>query len=119
MATLKKIQAPGFYDRLGAQTSRLVNGLAAAAKDAGVPFSADSVGGMFGIYFLPERPHGFADVMKADQHAFNTFFHGMLDRGCYFAPSTFEAGFVSIAHTDEVIDSTIAAAREVFASMAK
>ena len=119
MATLKKIQAPGFYDRLGAQTSRLVKGLAAAAKDAGVPFSADSVGGMFGIYFLPERPHGFADVMKADQHAFNTFFHGMLDRGCYFAPSTFEAGFVSIAHTDEVIDSTIAAAREVFASMAK
>lgn len=119
MATLRKIQAPGFHDRLAAQTSRLVTGLEAAAKEAGVPFCADSVGGMFGIYFLPERPHGFSDVMKADQKAFNTFFHGMLERGCYFAPSTFEAGFVSIAHTDEVIDSTVAAAREVFASMAK
>ncbi len=119
MATLRKIQAPGFHDRLAAQTSRLVTGLEAAAKEAGVPFCADSVGGMFGIYFLPERPHGFSDVMKADQKAFNAFFHGMLERGCYFAPSTFEAGFVSIAHTDEVIDSTVAAAREVFASMAK
>ena len=119
MATLRKIQAPGFHDRLAAQTSRLVTGLEAAAKEAGVPFCADSVGGMFGIYFLPERPHGFSDVMKADQKAFNAFFHGMLERGCYFAPSTFEAGFVSIAHTDEVIDSTVTAAREVFASMAK
>ncbi len=119
MATLRKIQAPGFHDRLAAQTSRLVTGLEAAAKEAGVPFCADSVGGMFGIYFLPERPHGFSDVMKADQKAFNAFFHGMLEHGCYFAPSTFEAGFVSIAHTDEVIDSTVAAAREVFASMAK
>lgn len=119
MATLKKIQAPGFYDRLGAQTKRLVEGLQAAAQAAGVPFTADSVGGMFGLYFLPQRPQGFADVMKADKNAFNTFFHGMLDRGHYFAPSTFEAGFVSIAHTDEVIDKTIADAREVFASMAK
>ena len=119
MATLKKIQAPGFYDRLGAQTKRLVEGLQAAAQAAGVPFTADSVGGMFGLYFLPQRPQGFADVMKADKNAFNTFFHGMLDRGHYFAPSTFEAGFVSITHTDEVIDKTIADAREVFASMAK
>ena len=119
MATLKKIQAPGFYDRLGAQTKRLVEGLQAAAQAAGVPFTADSVGGMFGLYFLPKRPQGFADVMKADKNAFNTFFHGMLDRGHYFAPSTFEAGFVSITHTDEVIDKTIADAREVFTSMAK
>ena len=108
-----------FYDRLGAQTKRLVEGLQAAAQAAGVPFTADSVGGMFGLYFLPQRPQGFADVMKADKNAFNTFFHGMLDRGHYFAPSTFEAGFVSITHTDEVIDKTIADAREVFASMAK
>lgn len=119
MATLKKIQAPGFYDRLSTQTTRLVRGLEAAAKEAGVTFCADSVGGMFGIYFLPERPTGFADVMKADQQAFGHFFHGMLERGYYFAPSTFEAGFVSITHNDAVIDTTIEAAREVFASMAK
>ncbi|MDR3771554.1 MAG: glutamate-1-semialdehyde 2,1-aminomutase [Sutterella sp.] len=119
MATLKEIQRPGFYDELGGQTKKLVDGLTAAARDAGVPFSADSVGGMFGIYFLPERPTGFADVMKADQQAFNRFFHEMLGRGVYFAPSTFEAGFVSIAHTDDVIAQTVEAARGAFAEVAK
>ena len=119
MATLKEIQRPGFYDELGGQTKKLVDGLTAAARDAGVPFSADSVGGMFGIYFLPERPTGFADVMKADQQAFNRFFHEMLGRGVYFAPSTFEAGFVSIAHTDDVIAQTVEAARSAFAEVAK
>lgn len=119
MATLKEIQRPGFYDELGDQTKKLVDGLTAAARDAGVPFSADSVGGMFGIYFLPERPTGFADVMKADQQAFNRFFHEMLGRGVYFAPSTFEAGFVSIAHSDDVIAQTVEAARGAFAEVAK
>lgn len=119
MATLKEIQRPGFYDELGGQTKKLVDGLTVAARDAGVPFSADSVGGMFGIYFLPERPTGFADVMKADQQAFNRFFHEMLGRGVYFAPSTFEAGFVSIAHTDDVIAQTVEAARGAFAEVAK
>ena len=119
LATLKGIQAPGFHDRLSASAARLVQGLTAAAKDAGVTFCADSVGGMFGLYFLPEIPHGFADVMKADTDMFNRFFHGMLQRGVYFAPSTFEAGFVSIMHTDEVIDATVAAARETFAEIAK
>lgn len=119
MATLKEIQRPGFYDELGGQTKKLVDGLTAAARDAGVPFSADSVGGMFGIYFLPERPTGFADVMKADQQAFNRFFHEMLGRGVYFAPSTFEAGFVSIAHSDDVIAQTVEAARSAFAEVAK
>ncbi len=119
MATLKEIQRPGFYDELGGQTKKLVDGLTAAAREAGVPFSADSVGGMFGIYFLPERPTGFADVMKADQQAFNRFFHEMLGRGVYFAPSTFEAGFVSIAHTDDVIAQTVEAARGAFAEVAK
>lgn len=119
MATLKEIQRPGFYDELGGQTKKLVDGLTAAARDAVVPFSADSVGGMFGIYFLPERPTGFADVMKADQQAFNRFFHEMLGRGVYFAPSTFEAGFVSIAHTDDVIAQTVEAARGAFAEVAK
>lgn len=119
MATLKEIQRPGFYDELGGQTKKLVDGLTASARDAGVPFSADSVGGMFGIYFLPERPTGFADVMKADQQAFNRFFHEMLGRGVYFAPSTFEAGFVSIAHSDDVIAQTVEAARGAFAEVAK
>lgn len=119
MATLKEIQRPGFYETLGGQTRKLAEGLCAAAHEAGVPFSADSVGGMFGIYFLPECPKGFADVMKADQNAFNCFFHGMLDRGVYFAPSTFEAGFVSIQHDDEIIGRTIEAARGAFADVAK
>lgn len=119
LATLKGIQTPGFHDRLSASAARLVQGLTAAAKDAGVTFCADNVGGMFGLYFLPEIPHGFADVMKADTDMFNRFFHGMLQRGVYFAPSTFEAGFVSIMHTDDVIDATVAAARETFAEIAK
>lgn len=119
MATLKEIQRPGFYDELGGQTKKLVKGLTATAREAGVPFSADSVGGMFGIYFLPKRPTGFADVMKADQQAFNRFFHEMLSRGVYFAPSTFEAGFVSITHTDDIIAQTVEAARGAFAEVAK
>ena len=118
LATLKKIQRPGFHEELARRTSRLVHGLADAAREAGVEFSADSVGGMFGIYFLPQAPRGFSDVMKANQPLFNRFFHGMLKRGVYFAPSTFEAGFVSIAHDDAVIDATIAAARETFAEIA-
>ena len=117
LATLKGIQAPGFHNRLSAQTAKLVAGLTYAAHDAGIQFCADSVGGMFGLYFLPEIPHGFNDVMKADTELFAKFFHGMLDRGVYFAPSTFEAGFVSITHTDEVIDATIRAARETFAEI--
>ena len=118
LATLKKIQRPGFHEELARRTSRLVHGLADAAREAGVEFSADSVGGMFGIYYLPQAPRGFSDVMKANQPLFNRFFHGMLKRGVYFAPSTFEAGFVSIAHDDAVIDATIAAARETFAEIA-
>lgn len=120
MATLKAIQAPGFYDKLSTQTAKLISGLTAAAREAGIEnFCGDSVGGMFGIYCLPEQPHGFADVMKADQKLFDRFFHGMLEHGVYFAPSTFEAGFVSIAHDDAVIDKTVNAAREVFADIAK
>ena len=114
LATLKLIQEPGFYEKLGGQAQKLIAGLTEAAREAGVPFCGDSVGGMFGIYFLENIPKGFADVMKADQNHFNQFFHGMLERGVYFAPSTFEAGFVSIQHTDEVIERTIEAARATF-----
>lgn len=117
LATLEAIQAPGFHDKLTAQTHKLVTGLTAAARDASVEFCADHVGGMFGLYFLPEPPKGFADVMKADTARFNAFFHGMLERGVYFAPSTFEAGFISILHDDAVIEETVSAAREVFAEI--
>lgn len=120
LATLRLIQTPGFYEKLGSQTEKLIAGLTAAAREAGIEnFCGDSVGGMFGIYCLPEQPKGFADVMKADQALFNSFFHGMLERGVYFAPSTFEAGFVSITHDDGVIEKTIEAARETFADIAK
>ena len=120
LATLRLIQAPGFYEKLSAQTEKLIAGLTAAAREAGIEnFCGDSVGGMFGIYCLPTQPTGFADVMKADQKLFNSFFHGMLNRGVYFAPSTFEAGFVSITHDDAVIEKTIEAARETFADIAK
>ena len=118
LATLKLIQQPGFYDRLSAQTSRLIEGLKAAADQAGVTFSARSVGGMFGLYFLDKCPEGFADVMKSDTKRFNVFFHSMLDQGVYFAPSVFEAGFVSITHSDEVIDKTVEAAKVAFEKVA-
>ncbi len=115
LASLKLLREPGFYENLSARTTQLVAGLAAAANDAGVSFSADSVGGMFGVYFSAAVPKSFADVMASDRDAFNRFFHAMLDAGHYFAPSAFEAGFVSAAHTAADIDETIAAARKVFA----
>ena len=106
LATLKAIQAPGFYERLAGRTRALVDGLSAAARKAGVGFSAQSVGGMFGIYFAATPPDSFASVMKCDKEAFNRFFHRMLDGGVYFAPSAFEAGFVSAAHSEADIDRT-------------
>jgi glutamate-1-semialdehyde 2,1-aminomutase len=115
LATLRALAAPGFYARLSASTTRLVTGLQQAAKDANVTFCADSVGGMFGLYFAATPPTRFNEVMKMDKDAFNRFFHAMLDRGIYLAPSAFEAGFVSAAHSDADIDATIEAAREVFA----
>ncbi len=117
MATLKLIQEPGFYTRLAASSKRLVDGLAGAAKEAGITFCADSVGGMFGMYFSEDVPSGYAEMMAGDKGRFNAFFHGMLDEGVYFAPAAFEAGFVSAQHTDAVIDETIAAARRVFAKL--
>ncbi|MDQ8023269.1 MAG: glutamate-1-semialdehyde 2,1-aminomutase [Moraxellaceae bacterium] len=117
LATLKLISAPGFYDLLEARTRRLADGLQQAARDAGCVFSAQAVGGMFGLYFSAEPPTTFAGVMAADRERFNRFFHAMLDAGHYFAPSAFEAGFVSAAHTDDDIHATIAAARSAFASL--
>lgn len=116
LATLKLTRAPGFYETLSARTKRLTDGLVAAAKKHGVVFSAQSVGGMFGLYFAPECPATYDAVLACDKEAFNRFFHAMLDAGHYFAPSAFEAGFVSAAHTDADIDATIAAADAVFAA---
>src|SRR5512134_98854 len=119
LATLRKIQRPGFYEELTRVTRSLVDKLVAAAGNAapGLAFSGDSLGGMFGIYFAAAVPTGYSDVMKADKNCFNRFFHAMLDRGVYLAPSAFEAGFVSIAHDDSVIEATAVAAREAFAAI--
>jgi glutamate-1-semialdehyde 2,1-aminomutase len=118
LATLKLIQRPGFYDALAAHTTRLMDGLVAAAKPSGVPFCADSVGGMFGIYFAAAVPQTYAQIMAMDKNRFNAFFHAMLGRGVYLAPSAFEAGFVSAAHDDAVIAQTLDAARASFAAIA-
>lgn len=118
MSTLKLIQAPGFYETLTAQTERLVKGLSDAAKAAEIPFCADAVGGMFGLYFAEAVPGSYAEMMACDKTRFNTFFHAMLDLGIYLAPSAFEAGFVSAQHDDGIIDMTLDAARKAFASMA-
>jgi glutamate-1-semialdehyde 2,1-aminomutase len=115
LATLAAIQAPGFYEGLGERTRALTDGLAAAAAKAGVPFSAQSIGGMFGIYFAAKAPRSYSEVMACDKEAFNRFFHRMLDAGVYFAPSAFEAGFVSAAHSAEDIRQTVDAAARAFA----
>jgi glutamate-1-semialdehyde 2,1-aminomutase len=119
LATLKLVQAPGFYEKLGATTVALTEGLAVAAKKHNVVFSAQAVGGMFGIYFRAKVPTSFAEVMECDKEAFNRFFHAMLGHGVHFAPSAYEAGFVSAAHTEQDIGATVRAAEAVFASLGK
>jgi len=114
LATLQLVQEPGFYDRLSARTRQFVEGLCAAAEEKGVKFSAQSVGGMFGVYFSEKPPASYAEVMQSDKEAFNRFFHHMLDEGIYLAPSAFEAGFVSAAHGEAEIEKTLAAARKAF-----
>ncbi len=119
LATLKLIQAPGFYESLTAKTKALCDGLVGAAKKHGVAFSAQSVGGMFGLYFADACPGTYDAVLACDKEAFNRFFHAMIDAGHYFAPSAFEAGFVSAAHSEADIAGTIAAADSYFASLTK
>jgi len=118
LETLKLIQAPDFHAKLTAKTKKLVDGLVAVAKEAGVVFSAQSVGGMFGLYFSERCPTSFAEVMQTNKENFNLFFHSMLDAGIYLGPSAFEAGFVSAAHTDDDIAFTLAAAKKAFAAVA-
>jgi glutamate-1-semialdehyde 2,1-aminomutase len=114
MTTLKLIQEPGFYEKLGAASARLVEGLTEAAQENDIPFCGDAVGGMFGFYFSNSIPSTYGQMMAGDKERFNRFFHGMLDEGVYFAPAMFEAGFVSAQHSDAVIDETVEAARRVF-----
>ncbi|KDB63193.1 glutamate-1-semialdehyde 2,1-aminomutase [Bordetella bronchiseptica] len=117
LATMRLIGEPGFYERLSAQTARLAQGLQERARAAGVPFSADAIGGMFGLYFGDRVPASFAEVSACDTEVFKRFFHAMLERGIHFAPSAFEAGFVSATHDDAVIDATLEAAEQVFATL--
>jgi glutamate-1-semialdehyde 2,1-aminomutase len=114
LATLKLVDAPDFQSRIENTTKQLVEGLRAEAKKAGVSFSAQSIGSMFGVYFRAAPPASFAEVMQCDKDRFNRFFHAMLERGVYLAPSAYEAGFVSAAHAAADIDATLAAAREAF-----
>jgi glutamate-1-semialdehyde 2,1-aminomutase len=115
LATLRHVSRPGFFERLGATTKALTDGLEREAAAAGVAFSTASLGGMFGFFFRSALPRSFAEVMESDREAFNRFFHAMLERGVYLAPSAYEAGFVSSAHGEREIAATLAAAREAFA----
>lgn len=118
LATLNLISEPGFHDALTEKTTRLLEGLTAAAHAQGVSFTTAQAGAMFGLFFTDQnRISSFAEVMACDSERFNRFFHAMLDQGIYLAPSAFEAGFVSAAHSDEDIDATIEAARKAFAKL--
>src|SRR5690625_1506996 len=118
LATLQQLDADGFYDKLSQQTRKLVDGLKQRAQAANIAFTADSEGGMFGLYFSDEIPSSFAEVSACNLEQFNAFFGAMLNKGVYFAPSAFEAGFVSSTHDDDVINTTLDAAEEVFSGLA-
>lgn len=118
LATLDLIQAPGFHDELERRTHALCDGLEAAAREAGVAFCTTRAPGMFGLYFREAPVETFEDAKASDAARFNRFFHAMLRRGVYLAPSAFEAGFVSSAHGEAEIAHTLAAAREAFAEVA-
>ena len=117
LATLAQTEASGFYSRLAATTEALTDGLMRVARRGGVAFAAQSIGGMFGVYFAPSAPQTYAEVMACDKERFNRFFHAMLDAGIYLAPSAYEAGFVSAAHSDDDIAQTLAAAERAFATV--
>lgn len=118
LATLKLLNTPGFHDMLTAKAAKLTEGLKSQAQDNGIAMTTNQVGGMFGLFFTDnEEVKCFADVMACDVERFNKFFHGMLDNGVYLAPSAFEAGFVSAAHSDDDIQQTIDAAGRVFKTL--
>ena len=117
LATLTLVVQPRLLERIEATTRWLAEGLVAEARKAGVIFSSQSIGSMFGIYFREAAPQSFAEVMQCDRERFNRFFHAMLEQGIYLAPSAHEAGFVSAAHGDAEIDATLAAARAAFSQL--
>ncbi len=117
LATLQLVVQPRLLERIEATTKSLAEGLAGEARKAGVTFSSQSIGSMFGIYFRDAAPKSFAEVMQCDRERFNRFFHAMLDQGVYLAPSAYEAGFVSAAHGSAEIDATLAAARAAFSKL--
>jgi len=118
LATLKLLNTPGFHEMLAAKAAKLTEGLKSQAQDNGIAMTTNQVGGMFGLFFTDnEEVKCFADVMACDVERFNKFFHGMLDNGVYLAPSAFEAGFVSAAHSDDDIQQTIDAAGRVFKTL--
>jgi len=119
LATLRLIQVPGFFDRLAATARALTEGLQARARSAGVAFSAQAIGGMFGMYFRSTPPASYKEVMECDGEAFNAFFHAMLSAGIYLAPSAYEAGFVSAAHGKLEIERTLDAALRAFEMLAR
>lgn len=119
LATLTEAQSHEVHAALATTTRRLTDGLTGAARAAGVPFSAQALGGMFGVYFRSRAPETFAEVTDSDREAFNRFFHEMLGHGIYLAPSAFEAGFVSTAHTSADIDATVGAAAQAFSALSK
>lgn len=118
LKTLELISQPGFYQPLFEKTDRLVAGLNALAKKHGIPFTSNHVGSMFGFFFTDEaKITNYQQVMECNNDRFNQFFHGMLKEGVYFAPASYEAGFLSAAHTDEDIDWTLNAADKVMATL--
>ena len=118
LKTLELISAPGFYDALSAKVEKLVDGILQQAQAAGIPMTANRVGGMFGLFFTEaDQVSGFAGATACDQERFKRFFHAMLDRGVYLAPSAYEAGFVSAAHTEADIEASITAAAEALGTL--
>jgi glutamate-1-semialdehyde 2,1-aminomutase len=115
--TLELLQKPGTYEYLDKITKKLSNGLLQIAKETGHAACGGQISGMFGLFFTPGPVHNYEDAKKSDLAKFSRFHRGMLERGIYLAPSQFEAGFTSLAHTDEDIDQTLAVAREVMSSL--
>jgi glutamate-1-semialdehyde 2,1-aminomutase len=116
LATLRLVQSAGFYERLAETARRFTTGLVEVAREAGAVFSAQSIGGMFGVYFRSKPPTDLGEVMTCDAAAFNRFFHAMLAHGVYLAPSAYEAGFVSSAHGEAEVAHSVDAAKQAFRS---
>ncbi len=118
LAVMEQIEQPGVYEQLGQRTTALTEGLKQRAEQAGLPFTTNAAGSMFGYFFTADGPvRRFSQVTACDTDRFNRFFHGMLDEGVYLAPSAFEAGFMSLAHTEADIEATLAAAERVMARL--